>query len=364
MRAPPGVVQGGSSITQQLAKNLFLTNERSLERKIKEAFLAVWLEFQLSKDEILKLYLDRAYMGGGTFGVGGGGGVLFRQVGEGSQPWPKPPCWPACSRRRRNTRPHVNLPAARARANDVLHNMVEAGFLTDGQIQTARRNPATPDRPQARHHAGLLSRLGLSGDPAPRQGRQARDRSRARREDAARPGDPEEGRRDRRERCCASTASQYDTDQAAMVVMDPDGAVRAMVGGRDYGQSQFNRATDALRQPGSSFKPYRLRRGADPPAAAEPQHHRDRYAGLHRQLVPLELQQLLLRLDAADGRAGEVDQYDPGAHVDQHRPRHRRNARRARRQDRPHQDRRHRQAHGPEHAAGGLRCRCRSAPPK
>ncbi|MFC5487544.1 transglycosylase domain-containing protein, partial [Microvirga aerilata] len=64
-----GVVQGGSSITQQLAKNLFLTNERSLERKIKEAFLAIWLEFHLTKDEILKLYLDRAYMGGGAHGV-------------------------------------------------------------------------------------------------------------------------------------------------------------------------------------------------------------------------------------------------------------------------------------------------------
>jgi penicillin-binding protein 1A len=64
-----GVVQGGSTITQQLAKNLFLSNERSLERKIKEAFLAVWLEFHLPKSEILKLYFDRAYMGGGTFGV-------------------------------------------------------------------------------------------------------------------------------------------------------------------------------------------------------------------------------------------------------------------------------------------------------
>ena len=64
-----GVVQGGSSITQQLAKNLFLTNERTIERKVKEAFLAIWLETRLTKNEILKLYLDRAYMGGGAFGV-------------------------------------------------------------------------------------------------------------------------------------------------------------------------------------------------------------------------------------------------------------------------------------------------------
>ena len=64
-----GVVQGGSTLTQQLAKNLFLSNERSLERKVNEAFLALWLEARLTKNEILKLYLDRAYMGGGAFGV-------------------------------------------------------------------------------------------------------------------------------------------------------------------------------------------------------------------------------------------------------------------------------------------------------
>ena len=138
-----GVVQGGSSITQQLAKNLFLTNERSLERKIKEAFLAVWLEFHLTEDEILKLYLDRAYMGGGTHRRRGGGGLLFRQVGQGHH-----------ARRIgdaggpvqgadqiRAARQPAGGPRPRQRR---AHNMVEAGFLTEGQIQTARRNPATP----------------------------------------------------------------------------------------------------------------------------------------------------------------------------------------------------------------------------
>ena len=80
------VVQGGSTITQQLAKNLFLTNERSLDRKIREAFLALWLEVQLDKEEILKLYLDRAYMGGWQFRCSSGSGVLLREIRHGSLP--------------------------------------------------------------------------------------------------------------------------------------------------------------------------------------------------------------------------------------------------------------------------------------
>ena len=98
-----GVVQGGSSITQQLAKNLFLTNERSLERKIKEAFLAVWLEFHLSKQEILKLYLDRAYMGGGTFGVAAAAEYYFGKSVQGRHARRSRDARRACSRRRPNT---------------------------------------------------------------------------------------------------------------------------------------------------------------------------------------------------------------------------------------------------------------------
>ena len=99
-----GVVQGGSSITQQLAKNLFLSNERTIERKIKEAFLAIWLETRLTKNEILKLYLDRAYLGGGAFGVDAAAQYLLQQVGARRDPRPRARCWPACSRRRRASR--------------------------------------------------------------------------------------------------------------------------------------------------------------------------------------------------------------------------------------------------------------------
>ncbi|CAA9353326.1 MAG: Multimodular transpeptidase-transglycosylase, partial [uncultured Microvirga sp.] len=123
-----GVVQGGSSLTQQLAKNLFLSNERSLERKIKEAFLAVWLEFHLSKNEILKLYLDRAYMGGGTFGAAAATEYYFgKSVKE--LTLAESAMLAGLFKAPTKYAPHVNLPAARARANDVLSNMVEAGFL-------------------------------------------------------------------------------------------------------------------------------------------------------------------------------------------------------------------------------------------
>ncbi|MGL4975947.1 MAG: transglycosylase domain-containing protein, partial [Bosea sp. (in: a-proteobacteria)] len=122
-----GVVQGGSSITQQLAKNLFLNNERSLDRKIKEAFLALWLEQRLTKNEILKLYLDRAYMGGGTFGVAAASDYYF---GKSAREVTVAESAMLAGLFKAPTRfaPHVNLPAARGRASDVLSNMVEAGF--------------------------------------------------------------------------------------------------------------------------------------------------------------------------------------------------------------------------------------------
>ena len=108
-----GVVQGGSSITQQLAKNLFLSNERTLQRKIKEAYLALWLEANLSKREILKLYLDRAYMGGGTFGVGAASEFYF---GKKVQDLDLAECAILAGLFKAPTKyaPHVNLPAARA----------------------------------------------------------------------------------------------------------------------------------------------------------------------------------------------------------------------------------------------------------
>jgi penicillin-binding protein 1A len=121
-----GVVQGGSTLTQQLAKNLFLSNERSIDRKITEAFLALWLEANLSKKEILSTYLDRAYMGGGTFGAAAAAQFYFGKsitdvnLAESAM-------LAGLFKAPAKYAPHVNLPAARARANEVLTNLVQSG---------------------------------------------------------------------------------------------------------------------------------------------------------------------------------------------------------------------------------------------
>jgi len=250
-----GVVQGGSSITQQLAKNLFLSNERTLERKVKEAFLAIWLETHLSKNEILKLYLDRAYMGGGAFGVDGAAQYYF---GKSARDVNLAEAAMLAGLFKAPTRfaPHVNLPAARARANVVLDNLVEAGFMTEGQVFGARRNPATSIDRRDDHAPNYyldwaFDEMKKLVDTFPRSMserafvvRTAIDVNLQRAAENAIEGS------------LRQYGHEYHAKQAATVVMDLDGGVRAMVGGRDYGQSQFNRAVDALRQPGSSFKPY------------------------------------------------------------------------------------------------------------
>jgi len=248
------VVQGGSSITQQLAKNLFLSSKRTIERKIKEAYLAVWLEFRLPKHEILQLYLDRAYLGGGAFGVEAAAKFYFgKSVRELSLA--ESAMVAGLFKAPTKYAPHINLPAARARANIVLSNMVEAGYLTQGQIYAALRNPAkaidrsresSPDwyLDYAYEEVKRLADGGKLGDDRVLTVRTALDTNLQRQADAT------------IEDQLRQHGQSYKADQSAMVVVEPLGALRAIVGGRDYGASQFNRATDALRQPGSSFKPF------------------------------------------------------------------------------------------------------------
>jgi penicillin-binding protein 1A len=248
------VVQGGSSLTQQLAKNLFLTNERTLERKVKEAFLAFWLESNLSKDEILKLYLDRAYLGGGTFGVEAAAQFYFDKSAR-QLTLSESAMLAGMFKAPTKFAPHLNLSAARARANVVLDALVESGFMTEGQVHAARLNPATP-----------VNRL-RGGSPdyyldwAFGEVKKLADEDKLkgiRSVIVKTPLDPavQKKAEEAVENNLRQYGAQYGVKQAALVLMEPLGAVRAIVGGRDYGASQFNRATDAERQPGSSFKVY------------------------------------------------------------------------------------------------------------
>ncbi|WP_395013290.1 transglycosylase domain-containing protein [Devosia sp.] len=245
-------LQGGSSITQQLAKNLFLSNERTIERKIKEAFLSIWLETNYSKDEILKLYFDRAYMGGGNFGAAAAAEFYFGKkitdvtLAEAAM-------LAGLFKAPTKFAPHVDLAAARGRANVVLNRMVDAGFLTEGQVTAARRSPAVPvDRsfeinsPNYFLDWAFEETKKLIGDTDANSFvvRTTIDpvlQSYA--EDAVTSVVREQG-------------EQYRVSEAAMVVVEPNGAMRAMVGGMDYGKSQFNRAIVSNRQPGSAFKPF------------------------------------------------------------------------------------------------------------
>ncbi|MEZ5900687.1 MAG: PBP1A family penicillin-binding protein [Hyphomicrobiaceae bacterium] len=245
------VVQGGSTLTQQLAKNLFLSSERSFQRKIKELFLSFLLESRFTKQQILKLYFDRAYMGGGAVGVEAASQYYF---GKSVRDITMAEAAMLAGLFKAPTKyaPHVNLPASRARTNEVLDNLVEAGFYTSGQVHNARMNPARViDHTNSTSPDWFLDwafdevqRLAQGKGQYVLTARTTVDLSLQRKaEEALKSAVAKEGR-----------ALRYSS--GAIVVTETDGAVRAIVGGLDYGDSQFNRATKARRQPGSSFKVY------------------------------------------------------------------------------------------------------------
>jgi penicillin-binding protein 1A len=245
------VVQGGSSLTQQLAKNMFLSPERSLTRKIKEAFIALYLENHYSKREILKLYFDRAYLGGGSYGVEAAAQFYF---GKSIREVTLPEAAMLAGMFKAPTRyaPHIDMAASRARANEVLTNMVQAGYLTEGQVYGARMNPAKIVERGDFYSPDWFLDWAFEEVQRLMQGRKEHILAARTTVDIS--------LQKMAEQSLQQTISQYGHgrafSQGAMVVMENDGAVRALVGGKDYGESQFNRATHAYRQPGSSFKPY------------------------------------------------------------------------------------------------------------
>jgi penicillin-binding protein 1A len=245
------VVQGGSTLTQQLAKNLFLSSERSIQRKIKEAFLALLLESRFTKREILKLYLDRAYMGGGAFGVEAAAQFYFgksiREVNLAEAA-----LLAGLFKAPTKFAPHINLPASRARTNEVLSNLIEAGFYTPAQVHYARLHPAKTVENRSLSSPDWFLDWAFEEVQRIAEGKGQFVLTARTTIDLTMQKSAEEA--------LITTVRQqgraHGARSGALVAMDVDGAVRAIVGGLDYGESQFNRATQAKRQPGSSFKAY------------------------------------------------------------------------------------------------------------
>jgi penicillin-binding protein 1A len=245
------VVQGGSTISQQLAKNLFLTPERSFTRKIQETLLALWLEHRFSKDQILEIYLNRVYLGAGTYGVDAAAHRYFNKSAKQTNLY-ESAAIAGLLKAPTRFNPTRDRDRAAARAAQVLANMVDAGLITRNQASAAiERGGSLAEvpviRPGMRYFADWVAEQ--LGDFAEVGGR---DLTVVTTLDPRMQAEAEAAIAD----IVTREGGKMAVSQGALVAMSPDGAVRAMVGGRDYDQSQFNRATQAQRQPGSAFKPF------------------------------------------------------------------------------------------------------------
>ncbi|MDJ1158818.1 penicillin-binding protein 1A [Chelatococcus sp. SYSU_G07232] len=282
-----GVAQGGSTLTQQLAKNLFLTQERTASRKIQEAILALWLEQKFSKAQILELYLNRVYFGAGSYGVEA---AALRYFGKPAKDVTLSEAAVLAGLVQAPSRlaPNRNPDAAQARGQLVLTAMAEEGFISAAEAKTALSNPATAVRPRG---AGSVN--------------YAADYVMDVLDDFIGTVEKDivvETTVDNRLQAAAERAiveeldrngAKFGVRQGALVSLAPDGAIKALVGGRNYGESQFNRATAAKRQPGSSFKPFvflaALENGLTPDSVREdapinykgwqPENYSRRYSG-------------------------------------------------------------------------------------
>ncbi|WP_306049659.1 transglycosylase domain-containing protein [Oceaniradius stylonematis] len=245
-----GLVQGGSTLTQQLAKNLFLTPERTVGRKVQEVLLALWLEHEYSKEQILELYLNRVYFGSGSYGVEA---AARRYFGKSARDVSLPEAALLAGLLKAPSRlsPNRNPERAESRAQVVLSVMREQGLVSDTEMTAALASPAARANRYwsgAHHYVAdavmeelpqLIGEvrqdvivdttvdlyLQTAGETAIRA-------------------------------AIAEHGAERDVSQGALVAIDPAGAVRAMVGGVDYAASQFDRASQAKRQPGSAFKPF------------------------------------------------------------------------------------------------------------
>ena len=245
-----GGVQGGSTLTQQLAKNLFLTQERTISRKIQEAILALWLEHKYSKDQILELYLNRVYFGSGAYGVEA---AAERYYGHGAKAvtLAEAAVLAGLMKAPSKLAPDRNPEGASERAAQVITAMAQEGHITEAMAKVALANPARVHRDSG---AGSINYAAdyVMDVLADTVGAIDQDLVVTTTLDHNLQSAAEHALTDE----LAKKGSKFGVSQGAVVALDPNGAIRALVGGRDYGESQFNRAIAAKRQPGSSFKPF------------------------------------------------------------------------------------------------------------
>ena len=242
------VAQGGSTITQQVAKNLFLTNARTLRRKVQELLLTLWLEHTFSKREILEIWLNRVYLGSGTWGVDAAARMYFGISARRVNLW-QAAMLAGLPRAPSRFNPRTDAAAAAARTREVLAAMAETGAITAEQARAAAAQIAFPPAPQLATgwFADWVAEQAQSlapenADTTVRTTLDARLQANAEARLAALLDGP---------------GAAAGVTQGAVVALDAaTGAVHAMVGGRDYRQSSFNRAVSARRQPGSAFKPF------------------------------------------------------------------------------------------------------------
>ncbi len=243
------MVQGGSGITQQLAKNLFLTPERSLKRKVQELLLAFWLERRFTKEQILTLYLNRVYLGAGTYGVDAAARRYFEKSARDLSIYEaamlagllKGPSY---------YNPFVNPERSNRRTIQVLNNMVDSGSMSAADAKTVQQ--AGPPKISSKVPPGRYFADWVYEQVASYAGQTSQDLvvyttltlSLQRQVETE------------MEALLAESGEKSKVTQGAVLIMTPTGAIRAMAGGRSYSDSQFNRATQAKRQPGSTFKPF------------------------------------------------------------------------------------------------------------
>ena len=244
------VVQGGSTLTQQLAKNLFLTPRRTLDRKIQEALLALYLDAHYSKNQVLTLYLNRVYFGAGAYGIEAAAERFFGKPAA-QLSLTEAAMLAGSVRAPGYYNPLNNIGAAMARAKVVLAAMLDCGFITAAQARHAAAKPPHIIRNAGTPDSGYFTDWVMAQIPhlvADVHGAIIVHTTfdlvlQAKAEQSVNQTLGKFGRRDR-------------AHEAALVALRPDGAIVAMIGGRSYYKSPYNRATDALRQPGSAFKAF------------------------------------------------------------------------------------------------------------